>query len=135
MTVAVCIENRGGLLFLNRRVSRDRAILADLAAFPKERLLAHPFSLSYLEGAGLTVLAMPDFLDKAQKGDLCFLENQPLAPHLERVKRLLVYRFGEAYPFDFSFDLFPRLSALSLTERTEFAGFAHKTITREIYSL
>lgn len=132
MTVIVCTGNRGGMLFLGRRVSRDRAILSDIASL-EGRLLCHPFSEKYLRGAGLDPVVDEALLEHAKAGDLCFIESLPLLPHAARIDRLIRYTFDKRYPFDFSLDLDPAAAGLRLTATEEFKGHAHDTIKKEIF--
>ena len=133
VTVIVCTDPRGGMLFLGRRVSRDREILADIGALAPGGVLCHPFSVKYLTAAPLAHRADEALLEHAGQDDVCFIENLPLAKHTARIDRLIVYDFGERYPFDFSLDLDPAEAGLRLTDEREFVGYAHKCITRKVY--
>ena len=130
MIAAVCIEDRGGMSFCGRRVSRDRVQQADLLAWcAGRRLWMNGKSAALFAGAGIT--ADEDFLEKAGPGEVCFVEDRPLAPVLDRLEGLVVYRWNRTYPSDRKLDL--DLSCFTLTEQTEFPGNSHETITREIY--
>ena len=130
MIAAVCIEDRGGMRFCGRRVSRDRAQQADLIALcGGEPLWLNAGSAGLFQGQNITVDEA--FLTKAGPGQVCFVEDQPLTPVLDRLERLVVYRWNRTYPSDFKLDL--DLADLVRTEQTEFPGNSHETITREIY--
>ncbi|MBQ8173922.1 MAG: hypothetical protein IJ009_00805 [Clostridia bacterium] len=132
MRVAVCVDDLGGMIFNHRRQSRDRVLVADLLTEAgKGRLLISPFSADLLGEGGATVT--PQFLSAAEKGDLCFVESEPLAPHLDRIDELIVYRWNCRYPRDLCLDVEPLAAGLRLSERTEFAGYSHKIITKERY--
>ena len=133
MTVAVATDPRGGMLFLGRRVSRDREIIADLATLTDRPILCHPFSEKYLRTTPLAFRADEECLEHAEAEDVCFVESLPLAPHKERIDRLIVYDFGETYPFDFALDLDPQTAGLRLAEEREIVGHSHKTIIRKVY--
>ena len=132
MTVIVCIGSRGEMLFGGRRVSRDAHILADVARM-EGRLVASPFSEKYLKGAGLTFTVMETPLQNAEKGDILFIEEPPLAPYKNRIDRMIVYDFGEVYPLDKTLDITPTAMGLSSVFVTEFEGKAHKTVKKEIF--
>ena len=130
MRVAVCIDDLGGMIFNFRRQSRDRVQLADLAAEAGEgRLLISPFSADILPAA----VCDPDFLQNAAPCDLCFVENEPLAPHLCRIDELILYRWNRRYPRDACLDIDPAAAGLRLSERTELRGYSHEMITKERY--
>lgn len=130
MIVAVAIDDRGGMMFNHRRVSRDRAQQADLLDFCGERTLwMNAYSAPLFAGERIT--ADEAFLQKAGPDEVCFVEDQPLQPSAERIDTLVLYRWNRTYPADMKLDL--DLTAFALTETREFPGNSHETITREIY--
>ena len=131
MTVVVCTDSRGGMLFLGRRVSRDREMIADLMTLTPS-VLCHPFSEKYLASTPLPFRATEDPLAEAGREDFCFIEHLPLLPHLDRIDRLIIYSWGVAYPFDYALDIDPR-AAFRRTDCYEFVGHSHPTIQREIF--
>lgn len=130
MIVAACVEDRGGMRFNGRRVSRDRAQLSDLLDFCGGTLRAAPCSGDLFAGQP-GVLLSEGFLDRAGPGEVCFLEDRPVDAFADRVEAVVLYRWNRAYPSDVRFDL--DLSAFLLKERREFPGTSHETITREYY--
>ena len=132
MTVIVCTDSRGGMLFLGRRVSRDREIIADIAAMGKP-VLCHSFSEKYLRTTPLAHTVCDTLLTDAAPEDICFVEHLPLAPYLSRIDRLIVYNFGEPYPFDYALDITPRNVGFRLSDTREIVGYSHKTILKEVY--
>jgi hypothetical protein len=131
MTVIVCIGSRGEMLFGGRRVSRDANVLADIASLG--HIVASPFSEKYLAGAGLDFTVMDAPLENAGREDILFIEEPPLAPHKDRIDRMIVYDFGEVYPLDVTLDITPTDLGLHAVSVTEFAGKAHKLIKKEIF--
>ena len=131
MRVALCVDDFGGMLFNERRQSRDRVLLSDLAAEVGDgRLLISPFSED-LFPRGATVRA--DFLEVAERDDLCFVEDAPLSPCLDRIDELIIYRWNRRYPRDLLLDIDPIATGFRLVSRTEFAGYSHEKITKERY--
>lgn len=132
MIAAVCMEDRGGMCFCGRRVSRDKAQQADLLAWCAGRVLwMSEKSAALFAQADREIRTDENFLDLAGRGEVCFVEDRPLLPVLDRLEQLVVYRWNRAYPSDRKLDL--DLDRFVLTERTEFPGNSHETITREIY--
>lgn len=132
MIVAVCIDDRNGLLFNNRRLSRDRAQQENLLRLcGKEKLWISPFSKTLLDWASEKVIVDPDFLQKAGPGEVCFVEADALAGAADHIEGVVLYRWNRTYPSDRKLDL--DLSSFHLTEQTEFPGASHEKITREIY--
>lgn len=136
MTAAVCVDNRGGMLFNGRRLSRDRALIADLLELAGGApVRAAPFSAALFAGAGDAAVISGDFLDAAGAGDVCFVENAALAPYMDRVERLVIYRWNRDYPSDTRLDVRPEDFGLRLAESRDFAGSSHEKLTREIYAV
>ena len=71
------------------------------------------------------------FLEKAGPGEPCFVEDRSVAPFAGRVERVVLYRWGRAYPADLYWDL--SLEGWTLARREEFPGFSHEIITKEVY--
>ena len=134
MTVVVCTDTRGGMLFAGRRQSRDRVMLADLAALVGDgRLWCRPFSEKLLVGAGLTPTVAEDCPSLAGAEDTVFIEAPPLTPYLPTISRLIVYSWCEAYPYDAALDLVPTALGFTCVETAEFEGNSHKKIRKEVY--
>lgn len=129
MILAVCVDDKGGMMFNRRRQSRDRAQQADLLDWCSGRTLwVAPYSAPlFLDGAQ----ADDAFLDKAAEGEVCFVEDRSVNTVADRVEMVVLYRWNRTYPADFRFDL--DLSGFYLESVSEFAGNSHETITREIY--
>ena len=134
MTVIVCLEDRGGMLFNRRRLSRDRVLTADAVAFAKaegKRLSINSFSEKLFEEYSNFITVDENFLDS--DAAVCFVENKALAPHLQRIDRLVIYRWNRTYPFDTAIDIDVSTAPWRLLSREEFAGYSHEKITKEIY--
>ena len=125
MRVALCIDDYGGMLFNNRRQSRDRVLLADLLREADGRLRIHPFSEKLIPDAA----ASEDYLTAAGDADLCFVEKDTLLPFADGIGELILYRWNRHYPADTYFDL--DLTAFRLVEAPEFAGSSHEKNTKE----
>lgn len=133
MIVAVCVDARGGMLFNRRRQSQDRAQREDLLEFcAGRRLWIAPYSAP-LFGEREDVLADGEFLDKAAEGEVCFVEDRPVAPYADRVEAMVVYDWDRAYPADVHLDLDPAASGFALREEREFRGTSHERIIRRVY--
>ena len=122
------------MMFNRRRQSRDRTVVADVMASAEDGVLyLAPYSEKLFAEAGASFVADEQFLAIAGEGDLCFVEDRPLTPYADRIGEVTVYRWNRSYPTDVFFDL--DLSALGfrLRERTEWQGYSHEKITKEIF--
>ncbi len=134
MIVAVCVDDRNGMLFHHRRQSQDRLQRADLMEVcGAHRLWMHPDSARLFSDAEGRIAVSDRFLELAGEEDYCFVESQSLEPWVERIQQLILYRWNRVYPADFHLTPLPEEMGFSLLCSTEFAGFSHPVITKEIY--
>lgn len=130
MFAALCLDNRDGLSFNHRRLSRDRAQQEDLLALARESSLwIAPCSAALFAWAEDHVTVSEELLDLAGPGELCFLEDR--LPDPGNLEGLVLYRWNRDYPADVHFPSVPE--DFVLTERLEFPGVSHAVITRETY--
>lgn len=133
MIIAVCVDGRGGMMFNRRRQSQDRGQREDLLAYcAGRRLWIAPNSAPLFEERE-DIQADEEFLDKAEAGEVCFVEDRPIAPFAERIEAVVLYDWGRAYPADVHLDFDPAAEGFALTEEREFAGTSHERIIRRIY--
>ena len=131
MNLIVVLDDRNGMLFNHRRQSRDRVLTDRILEISGGRLVVNSYTAELFEGraADLTVSEAP--LSAAKEGEWCFLETLSPLPVLEKLEKVVVYRWNRTYPSDLKFDL--DLSAMRLISKTDFAGFSHEKITEEVY--
>ena len=131
MNVIVCLDDCEGMTFNRRRQSRDRVVTADIVREAGERLCMCPYSESLFLETEIERLVSENFLDEAQSGDWCFVENRALSPYREQIDEVLVYRWNRHYPSDTTFDLNLAAEGFRLAEREELEGYSHEKITKE----
>lgn len=132
MKIVVCLDENGGMLFNNRRQSRDIEVLKDVFAdLNGEKLHIAPFSDSLFESFAEFVVVDSDFLQNAKADDVCFVENCSLSQILDKITTLTVYNWNRKYPADFVCDI--DFSAFSLASVSEFEGKSHSKITKQIF--
>lgn len=133
MHIIVCVDNHGGMLFHERRQSRDRALRKRIMErIGTHRLWMSSYSFGQFADVQSEALTVDDdFLERAQEEDYCFVEREELSPYLSRISSLTVYRWNRSYPYDKQLSL--ELSAWKLCSCYEFAGYSHEKITEEVY--
>ena len=132
MTVFVCVDTRGGLIFNDRRQSRDPKVIEDVIRTAGDGILyISDFSEDLFSDSDTSVISVPNPLLSAGEGAFVFVENLPLSPYADKIDKLIVYNWGEPYPFDMKLDLKPTECGFRLRSRRTFAGIAHDKITRE----
>lgn len=133
MHLILCVDDRDGLSFYGRRLSRDSRVSEHILALTEgHNLWMHPYSAKLFPGA--SVLTDADFQNKAEQGDYCFLEVTPLLDQYENLESVSIYNWNRSYPANVKLDR-GILASMRLTCSEEFSGNSHETITLERYSL
>jgi len=131
MIAVVCVDDRNGTLFHNRRQSQDRCLREDLLSICPGPLRMNGYSARLFTGCGERLAVSEGFLEEAGPGEWCFVENIPLAPWTGKLEALVLYRWNRAYPADTHLDV--PLDAFLLMDKQDFPGASHETLTRETY--
>ena len=130
MNIIVCLDDNFGMLFNKRRQSKDRRVLEDIANFTDE-LWISPFSETLFLESSCEIKVDCCFLEKASPKEYCFVEADIVAPYIDKVEQIIIYKWNRKYPADFKFDI--ALESWRKVEQKEFAGFSHEKITKEVY--
>lgn len=138
MILISCIDDRGGLLFHGRRLSRDRVLCQDvLRTCAGSPLWMAPGSRSLFsslrDGLSSSILTSEDFLAQAAPGEFCFLEDRPIRPFLDGWSPWSSITGTAATPQTCFWTWTPAALGWSLLGREEFPGSSHKKITKEVY--
>lgn len=134
MKLIFCIDERGGMMFNKRRVSRDRLLIADLAEYVgNEALYIEPYSEELFSGVSLNIIFSESPERSADRGDFAFIETHSPKDSLPRAEELIIYNWNRRYPFDVSMGFIPEELGFTLKSRFEFKGNSHDLITREVY--
>lgn len=129
MQVIITVENRNGMLFNHRRVSRDQKISERILAYCKEkRLWMNAYSAKLFEN-NPQIRVSETFLE--QKDAICFVENQDVTPYLPEIDTIILFHWNRDYPADFFFTV--DLSEWNRIHQEEFAGKSHEKITMKVY--
>lgn len=133
MIVAVCVDDKLGMLFNKRRQSKDRELRKDLLSLTDRTLWVNEYTAKqFTEDEKMWLNICEDYLDEIGEEDLCFVENLPLADYENKITKLIVYHWNRTYPSDvlLPFDL----ANWELENEYEFKGYSHDKITRRIYT-
>ena len=134
MTVFVCIDDRGGMIFNKRRLSKDKMIICDIEKEVMDEILyITDFSEALFADSNVSALSVPDPLSCAQEKDFVFIENLTLKSFIDKIDKLIIYKWNRKYPFDLSLDVDPAKDGFSLESSSSFKGNSHDKITKEIY--
>ena len=134
LIIAVCVDDRWGMRFHQRRQSQDRVLREDLLRTCGDRLLwMAPASAPLFSDHAGQIRADSAYLQRAGTGELCFVEDPQMKGCEERIEQVLLYRWNRTYPADvyFTFDL--TTHGFTKTRSEEFRGSSHEKITKEFY--
>ena len=133
MKIIICLDNNNGLMFNNRRQSRDSKVIDDIfKVIDSSKLYINDFSAELFTDRN--VIKCNDFLEECSEDDYCFIENADFKKYINKVNTIIIYRWNRSYPFDkkFNTDL---LTSFRLKYTIDFAGTSHDKITREEFTL
>lgn len=132
MNVIVMLSNDNGMMFNERRQSQDSTLRQDvLNDSSGTTLWMNSYSKKQFTEEANNIIVDEKFLQKAQNGEYCFVENQELAPIADSIENLIVYRWNRDYPSDMTFDL--DISSWVLISTIDFTGTSHEKITKEVW--
>lgn len=132
MTVFICLDTRGGMMFNKRRQSRDVRVIEDIIRASAEKpLYISDFSEELFAGKRANIVCVQSPLDEAPSDACVFIENEHLGRHIDKIDKLIIYNWSEAYPFDFRLDIKPEECGFKIKSRREFVGNSHEKVTRE----
>ncbi|QIB69336.1 ribonuclease Z [Aminipila butyrica] len=133
MIVITCIDDHNGLMFNNRRQSKDFVVQRDIIEIVKHRPI-YMSEYSYKMFADFhspNIRVEDESLLKAKQGEYCFVENQRLLNYEDKIEKMIIYRWNREYPADVFLDL--SLDSWKRVETEDFKGSSHEKITREVY--
>ena len=133
MILIVCIDERNGMIFNNRRQSRDRILTNHIIEKTKGKTLwITEFSQDIFDVVDNKHIIIDNyFYEKADKEDFCFVEDIAVNTLIDKVDKIIIYNWNRCYPADVYFDI--SLENWLVTSENEFIGSSHKRITEKIY--
>ena len=131
MTLIFCLDEKDGMLFGNKRQSRDGALIQRLCEkISGARLFLTPYSAPlFPQEEWVIPCEHPE--TQGKKGDFYFVGDGALPQG--GVSRVILYRWNRRYPGTRFFD--PAPWNLKLMQKEDFKGSSHENITEEIYEV
>ena len=122
MVLIVCLDDSNGMMFNNRRQSKDCELRKRmLLLVGNSKLWMSEYSKGQFEERF-------NYCENINEADYVFVENSKDISS-EEFEKIIVYRWNRKYPGDMFFDLGNR----QLVSSMEFKGNSHDKITEEIY--
>ena len=135
MILMVCVDDNGGMMFHRRRQSRDRRLVERILTLTQGSLLRmNAYSAALFSGHERKQICISeDFLQKAEPGTFCFVENVSILPYLDKIERIIRFRWNRVYPADQYFEISLETDGWRLMDSESFAGSSHPDIKMEVY--
>lgn len=134
MKIIVCVDDNLGVMFNHRRQSQDQVLREKILEMTSgNRFWMNGYSAKMF-GPSPGISVAEDFLDKAQEGEFCFIEETPIAGYEQSIEEIILFKWNRAYPADTYF-VFPDQNKFRLIETYDFVGSSHEKITKEVYGL
>lgn len=133
MILIVCVDEKNGMMFNNRRQSKDR-ILSEhiLKIVDNKKIWMNSYSKSAFEGQeSLNITVDDNFIEKIDKDEYCFVENIDVNTIINKVDKIIVYNWNRHYPADRYFNI--NLEEWVVDSENEFTGSSHEKISEKIY--
>jgi len=134
MKIIVCLDDRNGMLFNRRRLSRDQSVYQQMITQIRgARLWVSNYSFALFSECGGHICVNDTFTALAAQEDYCFVEDPDDLPAVDAVEELIIYRWNRTYPADVKFPLDRFTKTLRLSKCADFPGKSHDRITQEVY--
>jgi hypothetical protein len=127
MTIILCLDDKNGLSFNNRRQSRDKILIEDIIQNDNVYILEHSAYL-FAEYSVNKVNNVSDLPNDA----VYFHEITDPQNIIDQFDTVIIYRWNRHYPSDVKFEL--NLNQYDKVQEKEFVGFSHDKITKEVYN-
>lgn len=136
MIVMVCVDDNNGMLFHNRRQSRDSLLYEHILYFTQgKKLFMNEYSAKqFLKQQSENIVVRNDFLDVASEQDYCFVENEDISQKQYDIEKIILYRWNRVYPADYYFHFPEYGKEWKLQYVNEIKGNSHDVITEEVYT-
>lgn len=132
MYIVVCLDTVGGILFNNRRQSRDSAIVNDIVNMAGEKLYMSEYSKKLFKNFdGITVGG--EFPFTYDEGAYCFAECEITEEAVDKAEGFVIYRWNKLYPQDVTFNISLTDKGFTLESTEDFEGTSHDKITKEVW--
>ena len=130
MEIIICLDDNNGMLFNNRRQSRDSKVLWDIKNSLNGNLTIFPFSEKLVSSAEIPYEIMSG---SASENTVLFVEDRGIKEFLPVTNKITVYRWNRDYPADLTLDIDLAKEGFRSVSVYEFAGSSHEKITKEVF--
>lgn len=131
MKLIACTDLNNGMLFNNRRQSKDRVLIKCIYDLIGEnKLWITEFSKELFEEGKYNLFKIEEFL-QIHENDYVFIENYSPKLLEDNLNEIILFNWNRNYPADIFFDI--SLDDWILQSEIEIKGYSHEKITEKIY--
>ncbi len=135
MKIIICLDDKDGFLFNNRRQSTDSVLRNRILAITAgAKLWMNHYSARQFEEHE-SIIVDENFLAHAGDADYCFVEDMDIQPYINKVNMVIIFRWNRIYPSDVKFPMDAFKSRWKQIDTSEFSGSTHPVITEEHFIL
>lgn len=131
MIAIICVDNSGGILFNNRRISRDSVLTQWIIEHTAGRTLWMRQYSKELFGNAANANVSEDYLEKAKPGEYCFVEDGMSGLYKDNLEAMIICKWNRDYPSDTKFPENLKGEEWKISVVDEFRGSSHDKITIE----
>lgn len=133
MILITCVDKNKGMLFNNRRQSKDRNLIKHICKMVKNnKIWINSFSKDLFEEQKYSNIIVDDeFINKIKEEEYCFIENISPVTLENKISKIILYSWDREYPADMYFNI--KLENWILESEAEIKGSSHKRITQQIF--
>lgn len=134
MILIACIDDDYGMMFNNRRQSRDRILTGRILEMTRgRRFFVSRYTAALFTGAEDSVTIVDEPFVQAGKGDFVFAEDLLPGAYEDGLEKIVLFRWNRRYPADRVFDIPMAEHGWKLAGTSEFKGSSHDKISEEEY--
>lgn len=131
MKVIVCLEERKGMMFNHRRLSKDELVIKSIMDMvDQESISMNAYSYSMFQNRDKGNCKVSNSFLQA-KSEYYFVEDDDLSTCYESIEELIIYWWNRKYPYDLALAI--NIENYHLCECETFVGQSHEEIIKERY--
>lgn len=131
MNLIVAVDNNLGMMFNNRRQSRDERLRERILEIVGDNVLYMNFYTLEQFERNKNIVLSKNPMDDGDEDDYCFIENLDVKEKENNFNKIIIYHWNREYPGDKFFNI--DLSNWELISEYEFVGKSHDNIKECVY--
>ncbi len=123
-TVIITLDDKNGRTLFGKRLSKDRLLIQDMIT-SCGCICASPYTAALFTDKDKIISPIPEDIPEDA---FLFLETEEIPSSADT---MIAYRWNRHYPSDSKYD--PEGNGWKMVSSSEFPGYSHEKITKEVY--